>query len=97
MDWCPGPNPDTVQYLAVSTLKDLHDNPELGTRRSRESRSSIQIWSLDTSRGKKGCRDTAGSGSALKCEMVLCIQGGAAMELKWMPIGARDSVRFQRV
>ncbi len=28
----------------------------------------------------------------MRCEMVLCVDGGAAMEIKWMPLGAWDEV-----
>jgi hypothetical protein len=29
----------------------------------------------------------------IRCETVLCIEGGAAMQIKWMPLGAWDEVR----
>lgn len=90
LDWCPGPSAATTQYLAISTLRDLEDRPLLGTKRSRDNMASIQIWSIDTAR-----QEAAGSSSNTggpKCEMVICVQGGAAMDIKWMPLGARDTV-----
>jgi transcription factor C subunit 6 len=86
MDWCPGPSSSTVHHLAVSTLRNLEDQPAIGVRRGRDSQAAIQIWSLDTDRSK-------GDGkSRMQCEMVICIRGGAALDLKWMPLGARDEV-----
>jgi len=32
----------------------------------------------------------------MQCEAVLCVKGGAALDLKWMPLGARDAVSEQR-
>ena len=81
MDWCPVPSSSTKQYLAVSTLRDTDDQPCIGVKRSTDERGAIQIWSIDS----KG-------GGEMRCELVLCVRGGAILDLKWMPLGAADKV-----
>lgn len=85
MDWCPVPSDSPKQYLAVSTLRDINDQPSIGVKRNRQDLSAIQIWSIES----KG-------GGTMQCEAVLCVKGGAALDLKWMPLGARDEVSEQR-
>jgi transcription factor C subunit 6 len=80
-DWCPVPSSSDTQYLAVSTLRDIQDQPTIGTRRSSAELGSIQIWSFDSARA-----------IAARCEIVLCIKGSGVLDLKWMPLGARDQV-----
>ena len=86
MDWCPTTSNTSIHHLAVSTVKDLEDRPAIGVRRPRSDKAAIQIWSLDTD------RSSGEPGNRMRCELILCIQGGAALDLKWMPMGARDEV-----
>lgn len=58
--------------------------PKIGTRVSRPSLSSIQIWSF-------GLEEDA---STTRCEALLCIESGHANELKWCPLPSHDSVSF---
>ena len=80
LDWAPlSPNfGDHRQCLAVSTLPGLSYDPYIGMRVASDTPGSIQIWSMDKD-------DT-------RCEMVLCVDGGPVMEVKWMPLGAWDDV-----
>ncbi|ODO10251.1 hypothetical protein I350_02480 [Cryptococcus amylolentus CBS 6273] len=61
---------------------------------------------VSSGQGQDGDEDTtmqeggsAGQGSkgemdgSLKCVLTLCIRGGSALDIKWMPIGAWDDVR----
>ncbi|WVF73182.1 hypothetical protein IAT40_008001 [Kwoniella sp. CBS 6097] len=101
LDWCPQPEREAaafgpIQYLAVSTLPHIETRPAMSEKWPRSSKGSIQIWSLSPS--SNGNTDTQGDHpmggevrtGGMQCEMVLCIQGGPAMEIKWMPIGVWD-------
>jgi transcription factor C subunit 6 len=33
----------------------------------------------------------------MRCEMVLCIDSGPPLELKWCPLPSHDSVRFPTI
>lgn len=99
MDWCPVPLSTPKQYLAISTLPDLDTQPLLGQKVHPQEKGSVQIWSLvpttQASAGEDGEGQTdngSSSQSVLRCEMVLCIKGGSATEIKWMPLGAHDEV-----
>lgn len=90
LDWCPYPgsaggerlllllttDSGGAQYVAVSTAAG--DIP-IGYRGPPEAHGSIQVWSVNE-----------GATSA-KCELVLCVEGGAVRDLKWMPLGAWDT------
>jgi len=69
--------------MAISTLRDIEDQPTIGTRRSSDELGSIQIWSFDPAKATPAW-----------CEIVLCIKGSAVLDLKWMPLGARDGVSW---
>lgn len=97
MDWCPVPLSSPKQYLAISTLPDLDTQPLIGQKAHPQEKGSIQIWSLvpvtqALSGGDGEGQTSSPSQSALRCEMVLCIKGGSATEIKWMPLGAYDEV-----
>ncbi len=89
MDWCPSASASNTHHIAVSTLNGFSDQPTIGTKRPKNELGSIQIWSLDGDRSK----DSGEGGGKMRCELVLCVEGGAAMEVKWLPLGARDEVR----
>lgn len=79
-----------AQYLAVSPLPHIETRPALGEKWPRDTTACIQIWSITPP-------NIASDGkvieeSRMKCEMVLCVKGGSAMDLKWMPLGAWDEV-----
>ncbi|WWC64454.1 uncharacterized protein I303_107064 [Kwoniella dejecticola CBS 10117] len=95
MDWCPTPESESSdfgheQYLAVSTLPHLDTRPHMAEKWPRTSKGSIQIWSLGPASSGDVPMDGSGYTSQMKCEMVLCINGGPAMEIKWMPLGVWD-------
>nr|XP_019010200.1 uncharacterized protein I206_04668 [Kwoniella pini CBS 10737]OCF48981.1 hypothetical protein I206_04668 [Kwoniella pini CBS 10737] len=97
MDWCPYPESKMKefgfeQYLAVSTLPHLDTRPHMAEKWPKSSKGSIQIWSLGSSASDDIQMDSSAYQSQMNCEMVLCISGGPAMSLKWMPLGAWDDV-----
>lgn len=76
LDWCPHPESTTgIQHLAVSTA--YNDLP-IGSCGPSDARGAIQVWSVNA------------EGTLARCELVLCVQGGAALDLKWMPLGGWD-------
>lgn len=86
LDWCPLPaHHGHTQYLAVSTLPDLAYPVPMGRKVPRETPGSVQIWSTTPATADSG-------GMTMRCEMVLCTQGGPMWACKWMPIGAWDSL-----
>jgi len=58
----------------------------MGERWPRDTPGGIQVWSMTPP-----SEDESDPGG-MRCEMVLCVDGGAAMEIKWMPLGAWDEV-----
>lgn len=63
-----------------------------------ETKGSIQIWSLLPPKQPESTeeeQDLAMGGEnsgGMACELVLCIQGGNAMQIRWMPLGVWDEV-----
>ncbi|KIR62394.1 hypothetical protein I314_03334 [Cryptococcus bacillisporus CA1873] len=61
-----------------------------------ETKGSIQIWSLLPPKQSESIEkeeDLAMGGEnsgGMACELVLCIQGGNAMQIRWMPLGVWD-------
>lgn len=76
-------------YLAVAPLCSRTHSPEIGIKVPRPSRACIQLWSLGPSAGVGGSDDDKGE---MHCEMVLCIDSGPALELKWCPLPSHDPV-----
>jgi len=76
-------------YLAVAPLPSRTHSPEVGIKVPRPSRSCIQLWSLGRSTGVGESGDDKGE---MLCEMVLCIDSGPALELKWCPLPSHDPV-----
>ncbi|KIR81275.1 transcription factor C subunit 6 [Cryptococcus gattii EJB2] len=87
---------ENTQYLAVSTLSHLSDQPKMFDKCPPETKGSIQIWSLlppKQSESAEEGQDLAMEGEnsgGMVCELVLCIQGGNAMQIRWMPLGVWD-------
>ena len=106
LDWCPGPSRRLGHYLAITTLPNVGHQPRLGERVGKDDPGCIQIWSLapqsesisiggqERQGGQADREGESGDGSdgGMKCEMVLCVDGGWSMEVKWMPLGAWDEV-----
>lgn len=78
------------QFLAITALPDLTASPTIGHKHPRGDKAAIQIWSVSLPNSSASAGEAGGMG----CEMVLCIQGGAGMGCKWMPLGAWDDVSF---
>ncbi|KAE8539531.1 hypothetical protein D1P53_004633 [Cryptococcus gattii VGV] len=106
LDWCPiprskskGKSPEkfeNTQYLAVSTLSHLSDQPKMFDKCPPETKGSIQIWSLLPPKQSESAEEEEDvsmggeSSGGMVCELVLCIQGGNAMQIRWMPLGVWD-------
>ncbi|KAK4689340.1 transcription factor C subunit 6, partial [Tremellales sp. Uapishka_1] len=100
LDWCPLPEEkaadfDGRQYLALSTLSPASPRPPIGGKGPENSPASIQIWSLLPPEDRPNDAmeidgSTEASKGSMKCEMVLCIDGGAALQLRWMPLAGWD-------
>ncbi|OCH93813.1 hypothetical protein OBBRIDRAFT_817558 [Obba rivulosa] len=106
LDWCPihpddRPRNSYKQYLAVAPFPSRDHSPVIGSRVQRPAPACIQIWSLGPSQepatndnaekktGKgTGREDDAGE---VQCEMVLCLDAGPALEVKWCPLPANTS------
>ncbi|KAG5650434.1 hypothetical protein H0H81_012285 [Sphagnurus paluster] len=93
IDWCPIHAGDREersfkQYLAVAPFPTSSHSPEIGVRVARPSHACVQIWTLGPSPTHPG-QDDRGQ---MKCEMVLCLEGGPAHELKWCPLPAHDDI-----
>lgn len=66
-----------------------------------ETKGSIQIWSLlpppkqSAQEDQDEEEDVAMEGErngGMVCELVLCVEGGNAMQIRWMPLGVWDEV-----
>ncbi len=66
----------------------------MGEKWPKNTPGGIQIWSMLPAASVSGDEATQNEEEkgAMKCEMVLCVDGGPAMELKWMPLGGWDEV-----
>lgn len=84
LDWCPYPERLAAErewalHLAVSTLPE---DAAIGGRCAPETPGAIQIWSVPS------------TGDATPtCQVVLCVDGGPATDVKWMPMGAWDELQ----
>lgn len=81
---------DGVQYLAVSPMPNLDYQPTLGAKQPSDTRGCIQIWGMRHALLDAGGKVT--QPNEMRCELVLCVEGGPALEIKWMPMGAWDTV-----
>lgn len=81
-----------MQYLAVTTMPHIETRPSLGVKWPQTTPGAIQIWSVKKADADGEDKDKGGG--EMKCEMVLCVDGGRGMEVRWMPLGAWDEVRF---
>jgi transcription factor C subunit 6 len=81
---------DGVQYLAVSPMPNLEYKPTLGSKQPKNTPGCIQIWGMVPA--LVNAVGIATEPNRMRCELVLCVEGGPALEIKWMPMGAWDAV-----
>ena len=86
---CGEPDCSYKHYLAVAPLPSRTHSPEIGIKVPRPSRACVQLWSLGPSGDAETSDDDKGE---MRCEMVMCIDSGPALELKWCPLPSHDSV-----
>ena len=90
------PDRNYKQYLAVGPFPSHSHSPEIGRRVSRPSPASIQIWSLSPTQRTRDSDsmdvDQDDDSGVMKCELIICIDGGPAHELKWCPLPSYDKV-----
>ena len=86
------------QYLAVAPYPTRSYSPEIGRRITRPSQACIQIWTLGPTREvfanqeEKNANDMERDQGQMRCEMVLCLSGGPAHEIRWCPLPSHDLV-----
>jgi len=86
---CAEPDCSYKHYIAVAPLPSRTHSPEIGIKVPRPSHACVQLWSLGPSEGAETSDDDKGE---MRCEMVMCIDSGPALELKWCPLPSHDSV-----
>ncbi|KIJ44255.1 hypothetical protein M422DRAFT_228294 [Sphaerobolus stellatus SS14] len=96
MDWCPVSD-DALsernfdQYIAVAPFPSHDHHPEIGRRVTRPSPACIQIWRLGLSPNARGGKSKKNEDTGeMKCELVLCVDGGPAHDLKWCPLPSHN-------
>ncbi|KAG8947219.1 hypothetical protein FRC04_010942 [Tulasnella sp. 424] len=90
LDWCPTTDSDhQKQYLAVGPCSSRNFKLPLGTRVYPPCPACIQIWSLHPCEGAESDVPAEDRG-AVTCEMVLCVDSGPALCLKWCPLPSND-------
>ena len=80
-------------YLAVAPFPSRTHSPGVGIKVTRPSRACVQLWSFGPSACADGSDDDDDDKGEMRCEMVLCVDSGPALELKWCPLPSHDSVR----
>lgn len=83
------PGRSYTQYLAVAPFPTAQHSPDIGVKVKRPAPACIQIWTLSST--QPGFSNTTDAG-VMQCVMVLCINSGAAHDLKWCPLPSHDSV-----
>lgn len=76
-------------------MPHIDTRPAMGARYASDAPGCIQIWSVT-----RPLLDGAGTvvdAGGMRCELVLCIEGGPATFVKWMPLGAWDVVSLPRL
>ncbi|EAU88980.2 hypothetical protein CC1G_10676 [Coprinopsis cinerea okayama7 len=98
IDWCPIHVDDRSarsykQYLAVAPFPNSSHSPEIGVKSKRPSTACIQIWSLSPTKPiPKSPSSSHRDPGQMKCEMILCIDNGPALDLKWCPLPSHDPI-----
>ncbi|KAF7346119.1 Pre-mRNA splicing factor [Mycena sanguinolenta] len=83
---------ETDMYLAVAPLSSASHSPDIGVKMKRPAPACIQIWTLSPT--KPGLSDATDKG-VMRCALVLCVDSGAAQDLKWCPLPSHDSGTFE--
>ncbi|KAF8891409.1 hypothetical protein BD779DRAFT_1515063 [Infundibulicybe gibba] len=103
LDWCPIHAADRharsyKQYLAVAPFSSSIHSPVIGVRISRPSHACVQIWSLGPSQNTPSAAQGDGADVGhMRCEMVLCMDGGVAHEIRWCPLPSHDGNLAQQM
>jgi len=93
------------QYLAVAPFSSSAFSPEIGCKVVRPSKACIQIWTLSPTRPVLGLGTPNGKDrdfnqeqhpGKMKCEMVLCLEGGPAHDIRWCPLPSHDVVSTEK-
>ncbi|KZV71848.1 hypothetical protein PENSPDRAFT_650271 [Peniophora sp. CONT] len=92
LDWCPIYAKDRStfsfqQFLAVAPLPSTSHSPDVGARTNRPAPACIQLWALGPAKPGPEDDDTG----SLRCQLVLCIDTGSALDLKWCPLPSHDA------
>ncbi|KAH7889341.1 hypothetical protein F5I97DRAFT_1993652 [Phlebopus sp. FC_14] len=98
VDWCPTypadrPFRQFKQYLAIAPFPTRSHAPSIGVKAQRPTPACVQIWALrPRERDPNAMEEDEPSqeGAETKCEMVLCLEGGPAQEIKWCLLPAHD-------
>ncbi|KAF9218317.1 hypothetical protein BS17DRAFT_791722 [Gyrodon lividus] len=98
VDWCPTHQEDRAtrsfkHYLAIAPVPSRSHAPGIGAKVSRPSPACVQIWALRPSTLDENTMDDDDhqhDPAEIRCEMVLCLEGGPAQEIKWCPLPAHD-------
>ncbi|KAH8106919.1 hypothetical protein BXZ70DRAFT_915612 [Cristinia sonorae] len=101
LDWCPIYPDDREahsyrKYLAVAPFPTKSHTSLVGARTERPANACIQIWTWSPTELSDTERSAVDEGreedpGIMRCELVFCIESGAARELKWCPLPSNDS------
>ena len=83
------------QYLAVAPFPTRSHLPEIGSRVPRPAKACVQIWTLAPAGDIHHTADKGPDMGLMKCELVLCLDSGAAQEVRWCPLPSHDLVSFR--
>jgi transcription factor C subunit 6 len=71
-------------------MPHLDTKAAIGERWAADAPGSIQIWAATPP--VLDAQDQVLVEGQMKCDLILCIEGGPVIDLKWMPMGAWDQV-----
>ncbi|KIK97454.1 hypothetical protein PAXRUDRAFT_10176 [Paxillus rubicundulus Ve08.2h10] len=80
-------------YLAIAPVPSRSHAPSIGAKVSLPSPACVQIWALGLSIPDENAiddDDPRRDPAEIRCEMVLCLEGGPAQDIKWCPLPAHD-------
>lgn len=89
-------------YLAIATLPSLDARPDMHSRLPHSTPGTVQLWSFVASQSVTG-KDSGADGDVemdgerrmepeMRCEVMLCLDGGPVTQVSWMPLGAWEKV-----
>ncbi|KAI0034530.1 hypothetical protein K488DRAFT_45316 [Vararia minispora EC-137] len=93
LDWCPifiddRPYCSHKHFLAVAPLPSKDHAPRVGRKAQHPAPAHIQIWSFGPSQAPGYPNDPG----TMRCELILCVDVGPALELRWCPLPSNDTV-----